>query len=198
MLLPPQNFGNATAAISSTRVIVLLGLPSARQRITNRIIGGLRRTDVTACVMMSGSVCEPSDQRTRHGGKLSRAADRHRSEPSLSLAAGAMAADRNCFERDPNACRDSGASMPCSRILTASPSRITRTVSPSVMPTTRPVKSAWAVSASITEMKRAVKDRTANGTFTNILPVPNSRAFGLCSLLRASPGVSRPVNVRKG
>jgi H+/gluconate symporter-like permease len=42
------------------------------------------------------------------------------------------------------------------------------------------------------------KDRTANGTFANILPVPNSRAFGLCSLLRASPGLSRPVNVRKG
>jgi predicted PurR-regulated permease PerM len=42
------------------------------------------------------------------------------------------------------------------------------------------------------------KDRTANGTFASISPVTNSRTVGFGYPFTPSPGLSRPVNVRKG
>lgn len=68
------------------------------------------------------------------------------------VVVGVVVNHRDCLARDtpcrnvldclPNGWRDSGPSIPCRRIFTAAPSRITHTVSPPVVPATRHVKSA--------------------------------------------------------
>jgi hypothetical protein len=50
----------------------------------------------------------------------------------------------NCRARIPKACVLSGVSMPCKRTVTAWPFRRTLRVSPSLSPTTFPVKVSWA------------------------------------------------------